>query len=96
MPLSGMEELFLTPAYDICPQDRTRGEVTQAMLIMGKERASQVALLLKAAPLFLINKADAIQLAIEQLKRSSSAGPPYAMKQNSARSIETFFGCANS
>lgn len=51
MPLSGMEELFLTPAYDICPQDRTRGEVTQAMLIMGKERASQVALLLKAAAL---------------------------------------------
>ena len=36
MPLSGMEELFLTPAYDICPQDRTRGEVTQAMLIMEK------------------------------------------------------------
>ncbi len=38
------KELSLTPAYDICPQGRTGGEATQAMLIMGQERASQIAL----------------------------------------------------
>jgi HipA-like C-terminal domain len=29
------KQLSLTPAYDICPQNRTGGEATPAMLIMG-------------------------------------------------------------
>ena len=62
------KELSLTPAYDICPQNRTGGEATQAMLIMGQDRASQIALCLKAAPLFLMNSAEAILLAIKQVK----------------------------
>ena len=33
------KDLSLTPAYDICPQNRTGGEATQAMLIMDKARA---------------------------------------------------------
>jgi serine/threonine-protein kinase HipA len=47
-------ELSLTPAYDICPQSRAGGEASQAMLIMGDQRTSQIALCLKAAPLFLL------------------------------------------
>lgn len=61
-------ELTLTPAYDICPQNRTGGEATQAMLIMGEKRASQVELCLKAAPLFLLNEGEAILIATNQVK----------------------------
>ena len=32
----------LTPAYDICPQSRTGGEATQAMLLYDQERRSQL------------------------------------------------------
>ncbi|WOH80661.1 HipA domain-containing protein [Bradyrhizobium sp. BEA-2-5] len=60
--------LTLTPAYDICPQNRTGGEASQAMLIMGQERASQIALCLKAAPLFLLNEGEAILIATAQIK----------------------------
>jgi serine/threonine-protein kinase HipA len=62
------KELSLTPAYDICPQNRTGGEATQAMLIMGQQRASQIALCLKAVSLFLISHADAVLLATKQVK----------------------------
>jgi len=36
------EAYRLTPAYDICPQSRTGGEATQAMLLHGQERRSQL------------------------------------------------------
>ncbi len=49
----------LTPAYDICPQTRTGSEANQAMLILGEEKQSQIALCLKAAPSFLLNGAEA-------------------------------------
>ena len=49
----------LTPAYDICPQARTGSEANQAMLILGEEKQSRIALCLKAAPLFLLNEAEA-------------------------------------
>ncbi|MGB8818620.1 MAG: type II toxin-antitoxin system HipA family toxin [Rhizobiaceae bacterium] len=48
------EHLTLTPAYDICPQGRTGGEATQAMLITGNRRLSQLGLCLEAAPQFLL------------------------------------------
>lgn len=47
--------LALTPAYDICPQSRTGGEATQAMLITGNKRMSQLTLCLEAAPQFLLS-----------------------------------------
>jgi serine/threonine-protein kinase HipA len=62
------KELTLTPAYDICPQSRTGGEATQAMLIMGDERASQIALCLKAAPLFLLNEAESLLIVTNQIQ----------------------------
>jgi serine/threonine-protein kinase HipA len=69
------KELSLTPAYDICPQNRTGGEATQAMLIIGQQRASQIALCLKAAPLFLISNAEAVLLASEQVKTIKQRWP---------------------
>ena len=51
--------LELTPAYDICPQGRTGGEATQAMLILGNRRFSQLSLCLEAAPVFHLDDARA-------------------------------------
>ena len=48
-------DLTLTPAYDICPQGRTGGEATQAMLITNNKRLSQLTLSMQAAPQFLLN-----------------------------------------
>lgn len=67
------KELSLTPAYDICPQPRTGGEASQAMLITGDQRESQISTCLKAAPSFLLNEAEAVQivsLQIRAIKRS--------------------------
>ncbi len=61
-------DLTLTPAYDICPQSRAGGEATQAMLILGQDRHSQIALCLKAAPSFLLNEAEAVAIAVQQIK----------------------------
>jgi len=69
------KDLSLTPAYDICPQNRTGGEASQAMLITGQQRASQIALCLKAAPLFLLNNAEAILLATKQVKTIKHSWP---------------------
>ena len=59
--------LRLTPAYDICPQARSGGEASQAMLIAGNERLSQIAVCLKAAPAFLLGADDALALAKHQI-----------------------------
>jgi serine/threonine-protein kinase HipA len=50
--------LELAPAYDICPQVRAGNVATQAMLIVGSSRMSQLKVCLDAAPLF--------QLSIQQ------------------------------
>jgi serine/threonine-protein kinase HipA len=47
--------LSLTPAYDICPQPRTGNEASQAMLIHGNNRMSQLSVCLTAAPNFLLS-----------------------------------------
>ncbi len=57
------QELTLTPAYDICPQGRTGNEATQAMLITGENRFSQLKTCMAAAHHFLLSRqaaADAI------------------------------------
>jgi serine/threonine-protein kinase HipA len=61
-------ELSLTPAYDICPQARSGGEATQAMLIMGDDRMSQISLCLKAATFFLLGIDEATNLIVTQIK----------------------------
>jgi serine/threonine-protein kinase HipA len=42
----------LTPAYDLCPQLRTGGEASQAMLLTGQRRDSRLVTCLAAAPAF--------------------------------------------
>lgn len=61
-------ELALTPAYDICPQSRAGGEAGQAMLIMGDQNTSQIALCLKATPLFLLRPDEATLIVAHQIK----------------------------
>lgn len=52
-------ELSLTPAYDICPQGRTGNETTQAMLIYGNNRFSQLKTCLEVADQFLLSSEKA-------------------------------------
>jgi serine/threonine-protein kinase HipA len=59
--------LTLTPAYDICPQSRTGNEASQAMLISGQNRMSQLSVCLDAAGKFQLSNTEA-QGIIEQLK----------------------------
>lgn len=60
--------LRLTPAYDICPQGRTGGEATQAMLIHGDNRMSQVSSCIEAAHHFLLSKENALEIYQAQRK----------------------------
>lgn len=55
--------LTLTPAYDICPQGRTGQEASQAMLIDGDKRSSQLKTCLDAAQSFLIAREEAQAIA---------------------------------
>ena len=49
-------QLALTPAYDICPQSRSSQQASQAMLIRGAERTSQVGVCIAAASVFLLSE----------------------------------------
>ncbi|ARP67208.1 MULTISPECIES: type II toxin-antitoxin system HipA family toxin [Mesorhizobium] len=60
-------ELELTPAYDICPQARAGNEAGQAMLILGNNRSSQVAVCLQAHAVFQLSKEDATAIAAAQI-----------------------------
>lgn len=56
------KNLSLTPAYDICPQNRHGGEASQAMLINDNNNLSRLATCLDAAHHFLLSKQDAVEL----------------------------------
>ncbi len=60
-------QLTLTPAYDICPQSRTGQQASQAMLIRGSERASNVGLCVSAASVFLLGQQEAINIVNNQV-----------------------------
>ncbi len=60
-------QLTLTPAYDICPQARVGEEATQAMLIHGQKRSSQIATCLDAAAAFLLKPDEALAMVNEQI-----------------------------
>ncbi|CCE22490.1 conserved protein of unknown function [Methylotuvimicrobium alcaliphilum 20Z] len=51
--------LSLTPAYDICPQNRTGNEASQAMLISGNNNLSKLKSCLTAAPHFQLPQDEA-------------------------------------
>lgn len=61
-------QLSLTPAYDICPQSRAGEEASQAMLIIGQQRSSQIATCLAAAGDFHLAADQAIAIVSEQLE----------------------------
>jgi len=60
--------LALTPAYDICPQSRAGQEASQAMLIYGGDRRSQLTSCIAAAPNFLLKPEDVIGIVNTQVK----------------------------
>ena len=60
-------QLALTPAYDICPQSRSGQQASQAMLIHGAERSSQVATCIAAASSFLLGREEAISIVNHQV-----------------------------
>ena len=61
------QQLALTPAYDICPQSRTGQQASQAMLIHGGDRSSQVASCVAAASVFLLGREEAIDIVNHQV-----------------------------
>jgi serine/threonine-protein kinase HipA len=62
------DRLELTPAYDICPQGRTGGEATQAMLLDGRDRRSRLQSALNASRHFLLKEDEAVAIAVAQLE----------------------------
>ena len=58
--------LSLTPAYDICPQGRTGNEASQAMLISGNNRMSNIASVAEAANNFLMSEDEVVHIAMNQ------------------------------
>lgn len=60
--------LSLTPAYDICPQSRAGQQASQAMLIHGAERGSQVGVCIAAARVFLLSREEAIAIVRQQVR----------------------------
>lgn len=61
-------QLSLTPAYDICPQARAGEETSQAMLITGQRRSSQIATCLVAAGDYHLTHTQGISIVSQQLK----------------------------
>lgn len=61
------EMLSLTPAYDICPQGRTGGEATQAMLISGQNSTSRISACLEAAHHFQLSRQDGLAVVEKQM-----------------------------
>ncbi len=59
--------LTLTPAYDICPQNRTGRAASQAMAIIGEKRSSMLATCIEAAPQFLMTRKIATELIEAQI-----------------------------
>ena len=59
--------LVLTPAYDICPQGRSGNEASQAMLISGDNRMSQISASLEAAHLFQLSNEEAATIIEKQM-----------------------------
>ncbi len=59
--------LTLTPAYDICPQNRAGNVASQAMLIVENKRESTLATCLKAAPNFHLSETAAKDIIAHQI-----------------------------
>jgi serine/threonine-protein kinase HipA len=67
------ERLTLTPAYDVCPQNRSGNEASQAMLIVGEDRRSRLTTCLDAAPSFQLDAEAAENLIARQIRALRSS-----------------------
>ena len=88
------ETLTLTPAYDICPQNRTGREANQAMLIVGEKRTSTLTVCIEAAPHFLLSEKAAITIIEAQIKVSAPIGKRLRRKRYSPRLTRACSGVA--
>jgi len=60
--------LTLTPAYDLCPQARTGQQASQAMLIQGNDRNSQLATCISASIVYLLSQQEALAIVNHQVE----------------------------
>lgn len=58
----------LTPAYDICPQNRVGREASQAMLIAGNNRSAKLLSALESARHFLLDDEQAVAIMKTQIQ----------------------------
>jgi serine/threonine-protein kinase HipA len=65
--------LTLTPAYDICPQQRVGREANQAMLIGENDRRSRLETCIEAASAFLLKNSEAREVIDSQVAGVRSA-----------------------
>jgi serine/threonine-protein kinase HipA len=59
--------LSLTPAYDICPQNRTGQESSQAMLLSNDDNHSRFSTCINAANEFMLNEDQALDVISQQV-----------------------------
>ncbi len=74
--------LTLTPAYDICPQSRSGNKASQAMLIVGNKRNSQLKTCVEAAPQFLFSEAKAKETINRQINLIQTYWPQVCAEAN--------------
>ncbi len=60
--------LTLTPAFDICPQQRSGGEAVQAMAIAPGFKYSQLAECIKASEIYFLSQIEARRIVDKQLE----------------------------
>lgn len=83
--------LSLTPAYDICPQARTGEEASQAMLISGQRRSSQIATCLAAAADFHLAPDQAIAIVSRQMETIGAHWPSLCDEADLGKVDRTLF-----
>ena len=69
-------QLSLTPAYDICPEARSGEEASQAMLIVGEQRSSQIATCLAAVAQFHMAADEAVEIVARQIETIAANWKP--------------------
>jgi len=85
------EMLSLTPAYDICPQGRTGNEATQAMLIAGENRMSQLITCLDSAHHFLLSSEEASEIIKHQIEVIETNWTAVCDEANLSKTDRTLF-----
>jgi serine/threonine-protein kinase HipA len=75
-------QLTLTPAYDICPQNRTGQEASQAMNIHGENKLSQLGNCLAARTAFQLSEEAAKQIMRSQVATIQTQYPALCKEAN--------------